>query len=73
MLGINLLMISTYLNQLQTKIIQYEIVVTFLTGYKGIFIVRGKHFKLKLATSITDKDGFVNIIIPWGGYEDDSL
>jgi len=58
---------------LQIKIKQFKIAVTFLTGYNGIFNVTSKNNKLYFAKSINDEDGFIQILIPKGAYEFESL
>ena len=57
---------------LQTNNKQFKIAVTFLTGYNGIFNVTDKNNKFYLTKSITN-DGFIQIIIPPGAYEIESL
>ena len=44
-----------------------------MTGYKGFFNVTDKNNKFYFAKTITDKDGFVQITIPQGAYELQSL
>ena len=56
---------------LQTKNKQFKAAVTFLNGYNGIFILTIKNNKLYFAKSISD--GFIQILIPKGAYEIDSL
>ena len=58
---------------LQTNNKQYKIAVTFLTGYKGIFNVTNANNKFYFTKSITDKDGFIQITIPSGACEIESL
>ena len=58
---------------LQTNNIQFRIAVTFLSGYNGIFNVTNTNNKFYFKKTITDEDGFVQIIIPPGAYEIDSL
>ena len=58
---------------LHTKNKQYKIEVTFLTGYKGIFNVTDKNKNSYFMNSITDEDDFVQITIPPGAYEFESL
>ena len=58
---------------LQTNNKQYKIAITFLTGYNGIFNVTNSNIKFYFMKSITDKDGYIQIIIPPGAYEIESL
>ena len=58
---------------LQTNNKQFKIAVTFLSGYKGIFNVTNSNNKFYFKTTITDEDGFVQIAIPPGAYEMESL
>ena len=58
---------------LQTNNKQFKISVTFLTGHNGIFNVTGKNIKFYFAKSNTDKDGFLQIIIPERAYTHESL
>ena len=58
---------------LQTNNKQFKIAVTFLTGYNGIFNVTDKNNKFYFLKSITDKDGYIQIIIPPGAYEIEPL
>ena len=58
---------------LQTNNKQFKIAATFLTGYKGIFNITNENNKFYLIKSITDKDGFIQITIPPGAYELESL
>ena len=48
---------------------QFEIEVTFLTGYSGIYNVTAKTNKFYFIKSVTNKDGFIQIQIPNGAYE----
>ena len=57
---------------LQTNNKQFKIVVTFLTGYNGIFNVTNSNNKFYFFKSITDDD-HVLITIPPGAYEIESL
>ena len=52
---------------------QFKIAVTFLTGYNGIFNITNSNNKLDFIKSITDKDGYIQITIPPGAYEIESL
>ena len=58
---------------LQTNNKQFKIAVTFLTGYNGIFNVTNSNNKFYFMKSITDKDGYIQITIPPGAYEIESL
>ena len=58
---------------LQTKNRQFKIVVTFLTGYNGVFNVTDKNNKVHFTKSIADDDGFIQITIPLGAYEIESM
>ena len=58
---------------LQTNNKQFKIAVTFLTGYNGIFNVTNKNNKFYFIKSITDEDGYIQISIPQGAYEIESL
>ena len=44
-----------------------------MTGYNGIFNVRNSKNKFYFRKSITDKDGYIQIIIPPGAYEIERL
>ena len=58
---------------LQNSNKQFKIVITFLTGYNGLFNVKNSNNKFYLAKSITDKDGFVQSTISLGAYQIESL
>ena len=58
---------------LQTNKKQFEIAVTFLSGYNGIFNVANSKNRFSFKKTISDKDGFVQITIPPGAYEVESL
>ena len=58
---------------LQTNNKQLKIAVTFLSGYNGIFNVTSKNNKFSFIKSITDEDGYIQITIPPGAYEIESL
>ena len=58
---------------LQTNNKQFEIAVTFLSGYNGIFNVTNSNIRFYFKKTITDEDGFVQIVIPQGSYEIESL
>ena len=58
---------------LQTNNKFFKIAVTFLTGYNGIFNVTDKNNKFYFMKSISDEDGYIQITIPPGAYEIESL
>ena len=58
---------------LQTNNKQFKIAVTFLSGYNGIFNVTNSNNKFYFKKTINDEDGFVQITIPPGAYEIESL
>ena len=58
---------------LQTNIKQFKIALTFLSAYNGILNVTKSNNKFSFKKTITDKDGFVQITIPPGDYEIESL
>ena len=58
---------------LQTNKKQYKIAVTFPTGYNGVFNATNSNNKFYFLKSVTDKDGYIIIIIPSGAYEIESL
>ena len=58
---------------LQSNNKQFKIAITFLTGYNGIFNVTNENNKFYFIKSITDKDGYLQISIPPGAYEIESL
>ena len=58
---------------LQTNKKQFKIAVTFLTGYNGVFNVTNKNNSFYFTKSISDKDGLIQITIPPGAYEIESL
>ena len=58
---------------LQTNNEQFKIAVTFLTGYNGIFNVTSENNRFYFIKSITDKEGYIQITIPPGAYEIESL
>ena len=63
-----------YLSQpLQTNNKQIKIAVTFLTGYNGSFNVTNDNNKFYFTKPIIDKDGYIQITIPPGVYEIESL
>ena len=57
----------------QTNNKQFKIAITFLTGYNGIFNVTNKNNNFFFVKSITDEDGYIQITIPPGAYELESL
>ena len=58
---------------LQNNIEQFEITVTFLSGYEGIFNVTNSNIKFYYKKTFTNEDVFNKIIIPPGVYEIESL
>ena len=58
---------------LQTNIKLFEIAVNFLSVYNGIFNVTSSNNRFCLKKSITDSDDFIQINIPIGAYEIESL
>ena len=52
---------------------QFKIGITFLSGYNGTFNVTNTNNKFYFKKTITDEDGFVQITIPPGAYEIESL
>ena len=58
---------------LQTDNKQFQKAVTFLTGYNVIFNVTDKHNKFYFKKTITDEDDFLQITIPKGAYEIESI
>ena len=58
---------------LQTNNKQFKIAVTFLSCYNGIFNVTNSSNKFYFKKTISDEDGFVQITIPPGAYEIESL
>ena len=58
---------------LLTNTKQYKIAVTFLSGYNGIFNVSNSNNKFYFKKTISDEDGFVQITIPPGAYEIESM
>ena len=58
---------------LQTNIKHFKIAVTSLSGYFGIFNVTNSSIKFYFKKTIADGDGFVQITIPPGAYEIESL
>ena len=58
---------------LQTINKQYKLVVTFPTGYNGTFNDTEKNIKFYFANSLSDEDGFIQILIPKSAYELESL
>ena len=57
---------------LQTNNKQFKIAVTFLTGYNGIFNITNENKKFYSKKALID-DVFIQITIPPGGYEIESL
>ena len=58
---------------LQTNIKQFKLAITFLTGYNGIFNATDKYKKFCFTKSSTDDDTFIQISLPKGAYEIESL
>ena len=58
---------------LQTNNKQFEIAVFFLTGFNGIFNVTDKNNIFYFAKSFSDEDGSLEITIPLGAYQIESL
>ena len=58
---------------LQTNNKQFKIAITFLTGYNGFFNVTNANNNFFFTKSISDEDGFVQITIPPGASEIESL
>ena len=58
---------------LQTNIKQFKIAITFLTAYKGIFIVTNANNKFYFTKSSSDEDGFVQTTFSPGAYELENL
>ena len=58
---------------LQTKLEQFKIAVTFLTGYNGIFNVTNSNNKFYFKITFTDGDDFSQNTIPPCVYENKSL
>ena len=58
---------------LQTNNKQFKLAVTFLTGYNGIFNITSINNKFYFMKSISDEDGYIQITIPPGAYEIESL
>ena len=54
---------------LQTYNKQFNVAITFPTGYKTIFNVKTKNNEFNFTTSITDEDVFLQISILPGAYE----
>ena len=58
---------------LQTNNKQFEIAVTFLSVYNGIFNVTNKKLKFYFMKSISDEDGYIQITTHPGAYKIESL
>ena len=58
---------------LQTNDKQFKIAVTFLTGYNGIFNVTNANNKFYFKKTISNEENFIQITIPPGAYETESL
>ena len=61
-----------FFQPLQTNIKQFKIATTFLSGYNGFFNVTNSN-KFFFKKTDRDEDGFVQITIPPGAYEMESL
>ena len=55
---------NTYHNHYRLIFKQFEVAVTFPTGYNGIFLVTSENNKFNFAKSDSDEDGFIEILIP---------
>ena len=65
---------AEYLSQpLQTNNKQFNVAVTFLTSYNGIFNLTDSNNKFFFMKTNTVEDGFVKITIPHGAYEIEAL
>ena len=58
---------------LQTNNKPFEIAVTFLTWYNGVFNVTNSNKKFYFKKTISDDDGFIQISVPPGAYVKESL
>ena len=58
---------------LKTSNKQFKIAVTLLTGYNGIFNITKSNNKFYFKKTITNEEGFIQITIPTGAYEIESL
>ena len=58
---------------LQTNNKQFNVAITFLTAYNGIFNVTNSNNKFYFTKSITDDDHYIMITIPPGSYEIEAL
>ena len=58
---------------LQTDNKQFKIAVTLLSGYNGIFKITNSNNKFYFKKTVSDEDGFVQITIPPGAYQIESL
>ena len=58
---------------LQTKKKQFNIAITFLTAYNGIFNVTNSNNKFYFTKSLTDDNHYIMITIPPGSYEIEAL
>ena len=57
---------------LHTNKKHFKIAITFLKGHNGKFSVTERNNFIYLAKSITDKDGFLQISLKAGAYENES-
>ena len=70
LIGMNKSTHAKHLSQpLQASNKQFKIAMTFLFGYNGIFNVTDKTNKFYFTKSISDEDGFIQILIPKRAYE----
>ena len=58
---------------LQTNNKQFKLAVTFLNDYNGIFNVTNTYIKFYFLKSNTDEDGYIQITVPAGAYEIESV
>ena len=58
---------------LQTNNKQFKIALTFPSAYNGIFKVTNSNNKFYFKNTISGEDGFIQITIPPGAYESESL
>ena len=58
---------------LQTINKQFKIAITSLTAYNGVFNVTNSNIKFYFVKSFTDEDGPIQITLPLGAYEIESL
>ena len=58
---------------LQTNNKQFKMAVTFISADNGLFNVTSKNNNFYFIKSITDEDGYIQITLPPGAYEIESL